>query len=158
MENQLLCDAFNRLAPRMLAVLRKKSPSYAEDHLQQTFLQAKNHWQQFDGVNLDAWLWTIARNVQIDASRVPKISTSDAIENAPAHEEEYDSNWSSVRHQFQKCLGVYTERIRRLIGMKIAKKPSREIAEILDMQPGTVDKTWHTTKKTLQECMGGVKS
>jgi RNA polymerase sigma factor (sigma-70 family) len=141
----------------MLAFLRKKSANDAEDHLQKTFERALEKWHRFDGVNLDAWLWTIARNVQIDASRAPKTPTNDAIENAPAQIDNYDSNWSSVRLQFQKCLGVYTERIRRLIGMKIAKKPSKEIAEILEMLPVTVDTTWFKTRKTLQECMEGVR-
>ena len=60
----------NKIFRRCMALTMNKEE--AQDVAQDTFLRALEKIDQFDGRNLEGWLFTIARNIFIDKTRKKK--------------------------------------------------------------------------------------
>lgn len=72
-------DAFGKLYTRYITGIYRycyfhmnKNTQHAEDMTQTVFIKAWEHLEQFDGKNMNAWLFTIARNMIIDHFRTDK--------------------------------------------------------------------------------------
>ena len=86
----------------------------AEDLAQETFVTAYQHWQEFDGENVKAWLCRIASNKAVDYRR------SAARRMIPTAEEELP----------KEHLIDYTEPVRKILNKEIVEELKKRCKEL----------------------------
>lgn len=121
----------------------------ARDVVQEAFARALRQRERFrnDGP-LEAWLWRIVINVARDEtrrSRFADLSADELAEIAPL-----GSEVSSV-HDLRDELRSLPERQRLAVFLHYyASLPYEEVAELLDVAPGTVGASLNAARKTLR--------
>lgn len=105
---ELLSTAAEELSPALYRFAKSivRSPELAEDLVQQTFLKALEHWDQFRGDSLLPWLRRILYNQVIDNARHARFEM-------PADEEamaiEVEKHWMNEHYSVDPA--VFTERL-----------------------------------------------
>ncbi len=142
----------------------------AEDLVQETYLKAYRYYDKFtEGTNLKAWLFRILKNTFINNYRKkqsrPLTSSFTDIEDAfetqisdlrnghiPSPEE--DALENVMDEDVQKALDELSEDYRMVVLLADIEGFSyQEIAEILDIPPGTVMSRLYRARRKLEEQM-----
>ena len=155
-------DALYRTALRMT-----KNSNDAEDLVQETFVKAYRFWEKFEtGSNCRAWLFKIMTNIFINdyraKSRAPQAVDVDDIDDGYLYNYLADSKTGQNPEQqlFAKLLDDDVKRaieelpddFRVVVVLSFLEGFSyQEIAEIADLQLGTVKSRLHRGRKLLQK-------
>lgn len=155
-------DALYRTALRMT-----KNSNDAEDLVQETFVKAYRFWDKFEtGSNCRAWLFKIMTNIFINdyraKSRAPQSVDVDDIDNGYLYNYLADSksDQNPEEQLFAKLLDDDVKRaieelpddFRVVVVLSFLEGFSyQEIAEIADLQLGTVKSRLHRGRKLLQK-------
>lgn len=142
---------FNRYAGRIKAYAMKSpgvsgSSSLAEDIVQETMIKVWNKASLYDGskANVDAWVYTIARNVRIDIQRRNKYHDACIEADELWHESEMPEPLVQLKqHQIADNIhhgleGINPEQALILKKMYMEGKSQSEIADEFDIPLGTV--------------------
>ncbi|MDE3112091.1 MAG: sigma-70 family RNA polymerase sigma factor [Chloroflexota bacterium] len=155
-------DALYRTALRMT-----RSEADAEDVVQETYIRALRHRDQFTpGTNLKAWLFRILTNTFINSYRrkaaQPQTTELDDVEEATLYrhmvgsgpapgEPEREVLDSVVDTEVQQALDDLPERFRTVVLLDVEGFAYKEIAEMLEIPIGTVMSRLHRGRRALQE-------
>jgi len=158
-------DALYNTAYRMA-----RNSEDAEDLVQETYLKAYRYYDKFtEGTNLKAWLFRILKNTFINSYRKrqsePPRSSFDDIEDAyetsiqreagsriPSPEENVLEN--VLDEDVQRALDELPEDYRMVVLLADLEGFSyQEIAEILEVPPGTVMSRLYRARRRLEEQM-----
>lgn len=156
-------DALYRTGLRMT-----RSPADAEDLVQETYIRAFRHRDQFTpGTNLKAWLFRILTNTFINAYRrkatQPETTELDGVEESTLYrqmaqgpassssEPEREVVDSIVDSEVTEALEELPERFRTVVLLDVEGFSYREIAEMLDIPIGTVMSRLHRARRSLQK-------
>jgi RNA polymerase sigma-70 factor (ECF subfamily) len=155
-------DALYRTALRMT-----KNASDAEDLVQETFVKAYRFWDKFEpGSNCRAWLFKIMTNIFINdyrsKSRTPTPVNVDDIDDNYLYKYLSDSeSYGSPEQQLfakvfdddvKKAIEELPDDFRVVVVLSFLEGFSyQEIADIADLQLGTVKSRLHRGRKLLQK-------
>ena len=155
-------DALYRTALRMT-----KNENDAEDLVQETFTKAYRFWDKFEpGSNCRAWLFKIMTNIFINdyrsKSRAPVAVNVDDIDDnyLYKHITNFASDENPERHLFakifdddvKKAIEELPDDFRLVVVLSFLEGFSyQEIADIADLQLGTVKSRLHRGRKLLQK-------
>jgi RNA polymerase sigma-70 factor, ECF subfamily len=158
-------ELFSHFAPRVKGMLIKlgTAPELADDLAQETMLTVWRKAEQFDPSTtaVAAWIYTIARNLRIDAARKQRAST-------PFAEAEYES-WEDPAPQPDKILEAQQDftRVRKALAALPADQADAirsayyldlsqtDIADALDAPLGTVKSRMRLALKRLRALLDG---
>jgi RNA polymerase sigma-70 factor (ECF subfamily) len=142
-----------------LRVLR--DPAQAEEVMQEVLLEVWRTASRFDrsqGSGI-SWLMTIAHRRAVDRVRSERSHASRELRAATATID-YDDVIEAVeasldRERVQRCLGSMTELQRECVGLAYYSGYTyREVAELLDVPPGTVKTRMRDGLIRLRDCLG----
>ena len=155
-------DALYRTALRMT-----KNTNDAEDLVQETYVKAYRFWEKFEpGSNARAWLFKIMTNVFINEyrskSRTPVAVNVDELDDnflygqlatsAPADNPEKQLFAKIFDDDVKRAIENLPEDFRLVVVLSFIEGFSyQEIAEIADLQLGTVKSRLHRGRKLLQK-------
>jgi RNA polymerase sigma-70 factor (ECF subfamily) len=155
-------DALYRTALRMT-----KNENDAEDLVQETFAKAYRFWDKFEkGTNARAWLFKIMTNIFINEyrskSRAPvSVNVDDIDDNflygqlaatSPAEDPERQFFAKIFDDDVKKAIEELPDDFRMVVVLSFLEGFSyQEIAEICDLQLGTVKSRLHRGRKLLQK-------
>jgi RNA polymerase sigma-70 factor (ECF subfamily) len=155
-------DALYRTALRMT-----KNENDAEDLVQETFAKAYRFWDKFEkGTNARAWLFKIMTNIFINEyrskSRAPvSVNVDDIDDNflygqlavaGPAEDPERQFFAKIFDDDVKKAIEELPDDFRMVVVLSFLEGFSyQEIAEICDLQLGTVKSRLHRGRKLLQK-------
>ena len=157
-------DALLRTALRMA-----KNQNDAEDLVQEAFVKAYRFWDKFEsGSNCRAWLFRIMTNIFINdyrsKSRSPMSVNVDEIDdsflygqlaaNAPVDNPERQMFAKIFDDDVKKAIEELPDDFRLVVVLSFLEGFSyQEIAEIADLQLGTVKSRLHRGRKLLQKAL-----
>ncbi len=158
-------DALLRTALRMT-----KNQSDSEDLVQETMLKAYRFFDRFErGSNIKAWLFKIMTNIFINnyrqKSRKPSsVSYEDIDDNFLYHQLENSKSKDAdpeeilfaklIDSDVRKAIGELPADFRMVVVLAFLEEFSyEEIAEIADIQLGTVKSRLHRARKLLQKSL-----
>ncbi len=155
-------DALYRTALRMT-----KNENDAEDLVQETFAKAYRFWDKFEkGTNARAWLFKIMTNIFINEyrskSRAPvSVNVDDIDDNflygqlaatGPSDDPERQFFAKIFDDDVKKAIEDLPDDFRMVVILSFIEEFSyQEIAEICDLQLGTVKSRLHRGRKLLQK-------
>lgn len=155
-------DALLRTALRMT-----KNEADAEDLVQETFVKAYRFWDKFEqGSNCRAWLFKIMTNIFINdyrsKSRAPQAVDVDDIDDnylyrhltTSDHEENPEGQFFAkiFDDDVKKAIEELPDDFRMVVVLSFLEGFSyQEIADIADLQLGTVKSRLHRGRKLLQK-------
>jgi RNA polymerase sigma-70 factor (ECF subfamily) len=157
-------DALYRTALRMT-----RSEAEAEDLVQETYIKAFRHRDQFTpGTNLKAWLFRILTNTFINQYRRkaarPDTTELDDVEESILYRHMRDVNPGSaspdpeavlidntVSSEVKEALEALPEKFRTTVLLDVEGFSYKEIAQMLDIPIGTVMSRLHRGRKFLQK-------
>jgi len=155
-------DALYRTALRMT-----KNTNDAEDLVQETYVKAYRFWEKFEqGSNARAWLFKIMNNVFINEyrskSRTPVAVNVDELDDnflygqlatsAPADDPEKKLFAKIFDDDVKRAIENLPDDFRLVVVLSFIEGFSyQEIAEIADLQLGTVKSRLHRGRKLLQK-------
>jgi len=155
-------DALFRTALRMT-----KNTNDAEDLVQETYVKAYRFWEKFEpGSNARAWLFKIMTNVFINEyrskSRTPVAVNVDELDDnflygqlatsAPADDPEKKLFAKIFDEDVKRAIENLPDDFRLVVVLSFIEGFSyQEIAEIADLQLGTVKSRLHRGRKLLQK-------
>lgn len=164
---QALAALFEAHADRVyrLALSLLRDPGAAEDVVQETFLQAITHLEEFQGrSSLGTWLYRIAHNASIDRlrRRVDDPLPGEGDNDAPAPMPHSFIDWAGtpeelvsrreVRGQLDAAVDQLPESLRSAFWLRdIEGLSTEEAAEVLQISPGAVKVRLHRARLTLRE-------
>jgi RNA polymerase sigma-70 factor, ECF subfamily len=163
-----LLDSVYRFALR----LTEGRAAEAEDLAQETFLLAYRSWDSFaPGTNCRAWLFTICRNVHLGqlrkAARRPKEVPEDATgpgtegfamrqawEASDQQDPEEELFGKLVDEEVLRAVDALAEPFREVVVLSDLQGMSHaEIAEVLDLPPGTVKSRLFRGRRALHDSL-----
>lgn len=153
---------FGHFAPRVKSYMLRlgAEPLQAEELAQETLLAVWRKASAFDRAKAapSTWIFTIARNLRIDAARrerrhEPAEDPSDAPDAAPAPDAVLAATQSAgrVRHALMKLPPEQAEVVRLSF---FSDKPHAEIAVALDLPLGTVKSRLRLAMGRLRDLLG----
>lgn len=160
-------DAFGRLfahyAPRLKSFLLRQGAddASAEDLAQEAMLTVWRKAGLFDASKSSAgtWIFTIARNLRIDAvrkARRPEFDAEDpafVTEAEPAADQAFDAEQTGAR--VRAALAELPEEQATVVRLSFFEdKPHAEIAEKLALPLGTVKSRLRLAMKRIRTCLG----
>lgn len=165
-----LVEMFQNRVMRVMVSVLKCDRAMAEDLCQEVFLRVHKGLPAFDGqVHFGAWLHTISMNVAISEYRRRRaqkrdkrtvsidapIAGSDDLFITPAGRERDPSDTAHRQHFLQKvreCVQDLPDEFREAVVLRDMESLSyEEIAEALDLPPGTVRSRIHRGRLLLQQ-------
>jgi RNA polymerase sigma-70 factor (ECF subfamily) len=137
----------------------------AEDLVQETYARALAAEAQFQrGSNLRAWMFRILRNAHIDASRRAKRSpvrdaaaldetaSAESGEREPLRgDEELERLRTVVAEDIERALASLSEDARTIVLLDHEGLSEAELADVLDIAPGTVKSRLARARAALRE-------
>ncbi len=157
-------DALYRTALRMA-----KNQNDAEDLVQEAYVKAYRFWDRFEsGSNCRAWLFKIMTNIFINdyrsKSRSPMSVNVDEIDDSflygqlaavkPGHDPEKELFAKILDDDVKKAIEELPDDFRLVIVLSFLEGFSyQEIADITDLQLGTVKSRLHRGRKLLQKVL-----
>ena len=125
--------------------------SAAEDLVQETYLRAMNHWDDFQDLSRNqsrAWLYKTARNLVIDQARKQSHETPAEEEQLALASFEEDLSQAAVA----QLIARLPETERTLFTMRYFEGyNARELGEIFDLPSATVRSRLASAKKRLRD-------
>jgi RNA polymerase sigma-70 factor (ECF subfamily) len=163
-EEDLASDALAYVDQLYATALRlTRSPSDAEDLVQDTYLKAFRASQSFKpGTNLKAWLFTILqntfRNLRRDRGREPVDVDSETVEQAPVRADAPDPEQrllaQSLDAELREALDALPPAFREAVWLRdVEDLTYAEIAQVLDVPMGTVMSRISRGRRLLQEAL-----
>jgi RNA polymerase sigma-70 factor, ECF subfamily len=159
----LATEALNHVdALYAFACRLSRSPSLAEDLVQDTFARCLSASEQFQpGTNLKAWLFRILRNLFIDQQRravYPVRVTAAEVQASSRHEllrgdAELDQLRRLVAEDIEAALVALTEDQRSVVLLDVEGFSETEIAHVLSCAPGTVKSRLARARAQLRELL-----
>lgn len=138
-------ELYYSVAPDLRRYLRARGVADADDVVGETFLRVVRHIDAFAGEGGDfrAWVFTIGRNVAIDAARRrtrrPEDLRDDLRDVSPTGDAEADALQNLLRHDVEALLDQLTEDQRDVLLLRFLSDMSfTEIAQVVDKREGTV--------------------
>lgn len=136
-----------------------RNPTDAEDLVQETFLRAYDRFDQYTpGTNIRAWLYRILTNLYISRYR--------KVQREPAQDELEESGTTDGRSAEAEAIAALTEEQARAAVDNLPETfrlpvyladvegfSYREIAEMLEIPPGTVMSRIHRGRKMLRSAL-----
>jgi RNA polymerase sigma-70 factor, ECF subfamily len=161
-EEGLASDALAYVDQLYATALRlTRSPSDAEDLVQETYLKAVRASKQFQpGTNLKAWLFTILqntfRNARRDRGREPIDIDSETVERAPLPADAPDPEQrllaKSLDAELRDALEALPPAFREAVWLRdVDDLAYAEIAQVLDVPIGTVMSRISRGRRLLQQ-------
>jgi RNA polymerase sigma-70 factor, ECF subfamily len=161
-EEDLASDALSYVDQLYATALRlTRSPSDAEDLVQDTYLKAFRAAKQFrPGTNLKAWLFTILqntfRNLRRDRGREPVDIDSETVERAPVRADAPDPEQRLIAKTLdadvRDALESLPPAFREAVWLRdVEDLAYAEIAQVLDVPIGTVMSRISRGRRLLQE-------
>jgi RNA polymerase sigma-70 factor (ECF subfamily) len=161
-DRSAFAELFNHFAPRVKAFIRRKgaSDSQAEEIAQEAMLAVWRKAQLFDPAASGAatWIFTIARNLRIDAIRresrggairVDEVEAEYQVDETPAADERMAAGQSEAR--LREALSTLPREQLKVIEMSFfEEKAHSEIAETLRIPLGTVKSRARLAMKRLR--------
>jgi len=158
-------ELFNHFAPRVKAFIRRKgvTEAQAEDIAQEALLTVWRKAALFDASASGAatWIFTIARNLRIDAVRretrggaihVDEVEAEYQLDDAPLADAQIASAQSEAR--VREALSTLPSEQMRVIEMSFfEERPHSEIAEALRIPLGTVKSRIRLAMKRLRDLL-----
>jgi RNA polymerase sigma factor (sigma-70 family) len=128
-------------------------PESAHDVVQDAFAQAIRSRFGFRGEgDLEAWVWRIVVNAAHRARRPPRPSLDEVAVNAAAA-----NGRPGVDDEVRALVAALPERQRSVLFLRYyAEQDYQQIADALDIQPGTVGATLHQAHAALRRVLEGV--
>lgn len=126
----------------------------AEELLSETFLQALQSLQRFEGRSSEkTWLFSIARNLWLQSlrKRRPTVEYSDLL---GLYIEDTLADQAASRELLARVLALLAQcepRAQRIVGMRVEGKTYNEIAEACGVRPGTARVIDYRTRQWLKE-------
>jgi RNA polymerase sigma-70 factor (ECF subfamily) len=163
-EEGLASDALAYVDQLYATALRlTRSPSDAEDLVQDTYLKAFRAARQFQpGTNLKAWLFTILqntfRNARRDRGREPVDVDSETVERAPVRADAPDPEQrliaQSLDAELREALDALPPAFREAVWLRdVEDLAYAEIAQVLDVPMGTVMSRISRGRRLLQQAL-----
>lgn len=158
--NTLLEEEFEAIRAKLLSLSIKYQKSYweAEEVVAETYLQAIEKWDQFEGRSkLSTWLYKICVNKNLEILRRKRTATEHLRKiaigcwaNLRGRTEEY----STLREDFKRALSHLDERERSVFILVVFEELShKEIAEILEVSVSNVKIILHRGRKKLMNLL-----
>ncbi|MFN6945450.1 MAG: RNA polymerase sigma factor [Cytophagaceae bacterium] len=153
-------EALHKLKPAAFKLTRNTEE--ANDLLQETYVRAYNQKSKFmDGSNLNAWIYTIMRNIFINnyqrmVRRKTFLDSTDLqyLVNTPEKALNHRNNDHTLAgNEIRKALKKLTAEQRRPFLMYFTGYKYHEIADKLNIPLGTVKTRIYNARKTLQELL-----
>ena len=120
---------------------RRVGPKYAEDVLQDTFVQALSHLDKLRDLNSPrAWLFRIAHNLAKNVLRKKKMVTDIALDNLVHSSPREDPRLAIMRRAISELPGKHRETVMLRWYDRLSYE---EIAQMLDISIGTVRSRLH---------------
>ena len=128
-----------------------KSRTAAEDLVQETYVRAFTHWDDFQNLSRcqsRAWLYKTARNLSIDQARRQSRETQADEEQLALSAFEEDLSQTAVL----QLVGRLPETERAIFSMRYFEGyNSRELGEIFNLSPATIRSRLASAKRRLRE-------
>lgn len=128
-----------------------KSRTAAEDLVQETYVRAFTHWDDFQNLSRRqsrAWLYKTARNLFIDQARRQSRETQADEEQLALSAFEEDLSQTAVL----QLVGRLPETERAIFSMRYFEGyNSRELGEIFNLSPATIRSRLASAKRRLRE-------
>lgn len=146
-------DLYGSFRPEMLAYCTAltKNRSAAEDLVQETYLRAMMHWDDFEDLSRSqsrAWLYKTARNLVIDQARKQAHETPAEEEQLMTAAFEEDLSQAAVA----QLIARLPDAERTLFTMRYFEGyNARELGEIFDLPSATVRSRLASAKKRLRD-------
>ncbi len=122
-----------------------RSEAEAAEVAQETFLRAYQNLERYDdGRPFDLWVLTIARNLCLDLlRRRSKHQTEDVAEHAELPSGEASSEDKAIakqeRQSLEEAMATLSVDDREVLALYyVQKRTTKEIAQIMDVAPGTI--------------------
>jgi RNA polymerase sigma-70 factor (ECF subfamily) len=154
-------ELFEHFAPRVKAYLMRlgAAPALAEDLAQEALLNVWRKAHLFDPAKASAgtWIFTIARNLRIDAIRRDKRPEIDAADLAPDAEPDAESGMTVAdsEEKLRAALGCLSGDQAEVVRLSFfADKPHSQIASELDIPLGTVKSRLRLAMARLRAALG----
>lgn len=156
-------ELFEHFAPRVKGYLMRlgSSPMIAEDLAQEAMLTLWRKAALFDPERASAstWVFTIARNLRIDAvrkERRPELDANDpALQPEAARPVDESVNWAQAEGRLRQALAALPREQAQIIELSfLADKPHGAIAEELELPLGTVKSRIRLAMARLRSALG----
>jgi RNA polymerase sigma-70 factor (ECF subfamily) len=156
-------ELFDHFAPRVKSYLMRlgSSPMVAEDLAQEAMLIVWRKAALFDPKKASAstWVFTIARNLRIDAirkERRPELDANDpAFQPEAARPVDESLDWAQAEGRLRRALAVLPQEQAQIIELSfLGDKPHGEIAEELGLPLGTVKSRIRLAMARLRSALG----
>jgi len=139
---QQLSELYREMAPQLFryGVLLTRNPSIAQDAVQETFLKYYVQRQQGEVQAERAWLFRVLRNYVLDQQKSLGTKLSVGLEEARSYPDKgYSPEKVFAQSEAMKlALQVLSPRELQCLQLRTEGFTYKEIAEILDIEPGTV--------------------
>ena len=132
-------------------LMRLVGPEFAEDVLQDTFVQALSHIDKLRDLHSPrAWLFSVARNLAINVFRKKKMVTDSSLDNLIYSTVQQDPRIVPMRHAISELPDKHRETVllRWYDGLS-----SEEISQVLNISIGTVRSRLHHSVAKLRQRM-----
>lgn len=138
-----------------LAYALSGSRSGAEDLAQDAFFAAHRNWERIAGYEQPgAWVRRVVANLSVSAFR-RRVAEAKAMARAAFGERVELPDLGSVDPEFWAAVRALPRRQAQVIALfYIDDRPIAEIADILEMSPGTVKRHLHNGRQTLARRLG----
>ena len=146
---------YDHFAQRLELFVRSRCPSEADDLIQQTWLKVWNSRERFEGGQLGAWIFTIARNTIYDHFRKarPETLANESIEISEMATQSLRLEWEEELAELRDCSERLPEAIRRIVLQFYNGVPGEKIAAAEDIERSTVYTRVHRALASLRKCM-----
>lgn len=133
-----------------LAYALSGSRSGAEDLAQEAFFAAHRNWERIAGYEQPgAWVRRVVANLSVSAFR-RRVAEAKAMTRAAFGERAELPDLGSADPEFWEAVRALPHRQAQVIALfYLEDRPIAEVAEILDMTPGTVKRHLHNGRRTL---------
>ena len=156
-------ELFDHFGPRVKGYLMRLgcSPAIAEDLAQEAMLTVWRKAGLFDSEKASAstWIFTIARNLRIDAvrkERRPELDATDpTFQLAPERPADESVDWAQAEGRLHQALARLPSEQAQIIELSfLADKPHSAIAEELGLPLGTVKSRIRLAMARLRSALG----
>ena len=152
----LLRNEFELIQKKLMSLSMRYQKSYweAEEVVSDTYLQAIEKWNQFEGRSkLSTWLYKICINKNLERLRRSRSTTENLkifTYNCLIHIRYKEAEYVGLREDFRQALEKLDEREKSVFLLVVFEEFShREIAEILDISISNVKVILHRGRKKL---------
>lgn len=164
-------DAFGELyrlhAPtvRRFLLMRSADRDLVDDLTSETFARALRHITRltYQGKEVDAWLFTIARNALLDQQKKASVRREVVVADFDpyphlVHDDHHDGKFEVdlVHHEIARCLATLSEEQRQCVVLRVLEDKSvKTTAAFMNRSPEAVRALHHRALRRLRAHMAG---